>query len=715
MPFEAPEDQDDQSLRLYLKSKEIERGMSVDPKPDLPSFAHWNDVPSSLKCAGQWMRVGRKVIAEELPAGKVAVAQDGGVDDPVVVDGGGDWEEAPSHHALLYRLEQTRPYTPNPRTMAYWGYDDVFLKGANRRDWILKAIDDGTEAPEWMTSRANGISGNFHDYRMLSSSQIRSHLNHKQVAGIKNGSGKTRFVAIDLDFHGRDKSVFLDQAKALLKLFHGDTWHYQIADGAINGIHLIHVFSVPRDLTESITHLRRQLRRLDQQFPELRERAEKAGMRTIADLELYPAKNQGFRLPLAFGRVVVLDKILPAIEHKGKKVADVESYVRWLDDPGRQHMPADKILELLEQNTTESAASSQSTTPIKKQRHQAVAGDILCKWKGNQRKAFHDFWKHGEANGKSLNEHIAVVARTSWAMGYEADHTIYRLKKMVRELPEQAQSASQRLLKSEYGKIDKVIRSTVRTIFAGNSNQKNGAKSTKILKDVAEHYKKIGFDPLEPQTWVECQEKASVLKFCWTPDLDSEITSSLKTVLNVKSEAEIVKFVEGVIALAQRMEGRQWGHQYFYTWCQSEHPSVRLGFRTKRFLVLEALQKAGILELKSKGNKRHGCSEWSLGAVAISLINPAKHQLTHNEPQSEEDLGQGRLLQGVKARPSTTFQSSVRSSSLGKAAEDRGPCSSIYTLCITSIYIGFYFESFPLRNPVFQAFVTTGLDPPFQV
>ena len=82
MPFEAPEDQDDQSLRLYLKSKEIERGMPVDPKPDPPTFAHWNDVPSSLKCAGQWMRAGRKVIAEELPAGKVAVAQDGGVDDP---------------------------------------------------------------------------------------------------------------------------------------------------------------------------------------------------------------------------------------------------------------------------------------------------------------------------------------------------------------------------------------------------------------------------------------------------------------------------------------------------------------------------------------------------------------------------------------------------------------------------------------------------------
>jgi len=132
----------------------------------------------------------------------------------------------------------------------------------------------------------------------LSPDLIRRHINQREIIGVR-GTEKTRFIAIDLDFHGQDRKVFLDQAEVLLKAFHGKNgWHCQVSRDDVNGIHLLKVLDKTSPLALERTRLRNQLKAINASNPDLVKRATSAGMKSLGDLEIYPDQNRAFRLPL---------------------------------------------------------------------------------------------------------------------------------------------------------------------------------------------------------------------------------------------------------------------------------------------------------------------------------------------------------------------------------------------------------------------------------
>jgi hypothetical protein len=171
-------------------------------------------------------------------------------------------------------------------------------------------------------------------------------------------------------------------------------------------------------------------------------------------------------------------------------------------------------------------------------------------------------------------------------------------------------------------------------------------------------------------------------------------------------------FVEGVIRLAVRMSGRQWGHSYFYTWAKAEHPSIKLGFTEKRLRVLKTLTEEGILPRLKCGSKRTGCSEWGLGPLARAAIQTDNSTQLVTNLGSEEDLGEGLSLQGVKARPFATIQLNSGVNAPGAEMQDIDTGTHTTPSLLTSIYIGFYSEITPIPDSHPYPASASGLDPP---
>ena len=141
------------------------------------------------------------------------------------------------------------------------------------------------------------------------------------------------------------KSIFLEQFQVLLNEFHGkDRWHYQVSDDNAGGVHLIQVFPDLVPVSECRARLRDTLQELDRTHPELAEKARAAGMKSLGQLEIYPDRHHGFRLPLCQGRTMLLHKPLPKVFDKRYKreIPDVIRYVSWLTRP-HAYMPAEDV------------------------------------------------------------------------------------------------------------------------------------------------------------------------------------------------------------------------------------------------------------------------------------------------------------------------------------------------------------------------------------
>jgi hypothetical protein len=597
----------DIAYHKYMEERAgVERPQPLSPASELLTYRSWSRVPSTLKSRTQWLRQGRKVRANEKPVARVVyprfLEEGESIGDQHVLDWSDGLVMVTSTPTNIFRESQTTPYTPTPRTTAYWTFEDIFLRNASRTDYIYRAVNSDGEESEWITCQTRGAFGRTHSAYRLTASQVHAHLNHGKIIGLKNETGTTRFVAIDLDYHGRDREVFLEQAAILLNQFHGDTWHYQARQESVSGLHFFRVFPSPTDCSSAHDEIRQILQRLDDEHPDLRDRAKAAGMKSLADIEVYPAKGQGMRLPLAHGRCMILDSYVSTITHNNRRVGDVERYVAWLMDPDRKHKPVEHILEYLNTFTFEEEADETAgCTPVRIDRTRTIAPSATQGWRRCQRQRFMDFWIHGEANQIPLNEHIAVLARTAWAYGHSQAEATTRIKKMVRDLPEAAQTCSSRLLKQQWGKIDNAITTTVKYSYAQNSRQEDVAGSTTKLELVAAHYRTIGFDPLNPATWARTTTQERQIAFSWTETQQRRLIAFLRSPLKAPSDAEIMPFVEGVIRLAVRMSGRQWGHSYFYTWAKAEHTSIKLGFTEKRLRVLKTLTDEGFCIGSSAG------------------------------------------------------------------------------------------------------------------
>ena len=254
-------------------------------------------------------------------------------------------------------------YRPTKKTIALWRFADIFCR---RTDSYIYWYKDG-----WKTLPPG---------EYLTESRIAQHVNQKQTFGIF-AADTTAFLAIDLDLTSRGTGrtehlelvhVMFDEIPEMLPELDAKCWFPQIADEDAEGLHLFFVLNQPQKTIYARRQLRKCLERIARRHPKLMQRVQEVGLKPIwlpdpdsptinskwaglyydarepsnksEMIEIYPDFHQGFRLPLAQGRTLLLDKPVPLKKGKG----DVERLIEWIDDPTRRNMTSKAILDYYE-------------------------------------------------------------------------------------------------------------------------------------------------------------------------------------------------------------------------------------------------------------------------------------------------------------------------------------------------------------------------------
>jgi hypothetical protein len=595
------------------------------PQKTVRDFESWRQVPKEFKTRDQWLRCGRKVPKQERPTARVLYPRvvqwmSSYGRDTIIINETDEIAVISETHTKLFNIDQTVPYTAQKRTLAYWEYEQLFFKLSRKDCWIRKTDPEtGDELENWVTETEFPYEDTPHLRNLLSTGLIRKHINQRQIIGVK-GDKRTRFVIIDLDYHGRDLHVFEQQAKALLDRFHGNgTWHFQVKRQDVTGLQLIYAFQNAKEITAVHNMLRGILAELDIQHPELAIASKNAGMKSLADLEIYPTTNNGngVRLPLCLDREMLLDKPLALIAHQKRQVQDVEGYIRWLSDPDRKYMDKEQILDYLHYF----AQLGGKSLPKGVQKPPAGRIDSITEkqWRGNLRRWLYEFWIDGNANGRPLNEHLVVLARLAAVQGYSESEIVQNMNGFIRELPASSKTCSSRLLKDQFRQIDGVIQSTAKYVCQNNGHQRDPKQSAEIFAAALVSWPE--FDALDKSTWNAPVEKKTVVPN-WSESQRKRLCAFFRKPLFVKDDELIIRFLSGIVNLtiAKEKEGNGWGREYLLKWVNSQFPELKFAKDQKRQRIMVCLEAEGIIQAVCRGRAGMYCTHWTLGSTAKEAL-----------------------------------------------------------------------------------------------
>lgn len=368
----------------------------------------------------------------------------------------------------LYSIGQTLPCKRLGAQLIRDAYCRYFVDDAQKGTYLW--WND-----EWKTCRS-----------YLDEEKIRQHLLGKEIYGVYGGEF-TCFSAIDADYHGGDYEIFREQLTVVLNEVHGrDGWHYSFGP---RGCHIIKVH--PRTPTpQARADLWQRLSQIDAQHPALRARAIQANMRPISDWEIYPDPKQGFRLPLARGRVVLLDRPCP----------DLETYIEWQIEPS--YCPLEDVLAEIFKVIQPTAATepAQEKNKKTKKHEQSEVGHVFGSLKGRYAKVLVDFWSGRNNPPDSLNCAILLTARMMpYYFPDDADDAITFLDGLIDVLPDV--SFSDRLLAGKRKAVSRIVRQAVNAVYEENSHQSDPELSTSKLAKVFQVWNRTGFSLVDRATW----------------------------------------------------------------------------------------------------------------------------------------------------------------------------------------------------------------------
>lgn len=502
-PLQKARPEHDGLLR-HLEQAQLAR--SQQQAGDLRIYCSWKQVPRHLKSRNQWKDEARAVGRGEKPAAifqwRDHASQHSDVDLPGGTELRFSSRSFTGESVHLFDEHQTRPYKPRPITTAHRIAWNLFGKNASKDGHLW-----------WSESRSCWVTCS----GRLVQSKVKQHIGGKETYGVFGGR-QTHFGLIDLDLHGGDRSVFLDQFKVLLAEFHGKNgWHFQIENEDAKGVHLIQVFFNARWTDEYTRELREQLRLLDDKHPELAERAHRAGMKSIAQLEIYPDPHQGVRLPLCRGRTMLLDKPLGLIYDNRRKdyLPDVEKYIRWVYRPSG-YMPAQAVYDYIKERLVIPGAAAK--TAVKKQSKASSPSGVaaLGPMKGRFTQVLTDFWLGKNNPPDSLNAAIRLLSLVLPFYLETEQQAIALIEQYIDELP--SWRFSDRLWAGNRKEISRVVKTTVRQAFNDFAGQDDPELSKKKLTKTVEAWKRRGFDPTDKSTWKSvCTTKPPKTSFSWTP------------------------------------------------------------------------------------------------------------------------------------------------------------------------------------------------------
>ena len=602
--------------------KQFDCKPTTRPQKPIRTFDHWRQVPKTYATKTQWLKRGRKVKPNEKPTARWISTVEAAPGDCGEV-----WLNDPDLFLLveteipLYHIDQTQPVNLAPRSIAYLGFEEIFYEPARKDRHILRN-------ESWMTIKARPGADFFWAKCLLTRQLVRQHINGSKIIGVMS-TDKTRFVAIDHDFHGNDRDVFLEQAAVLLDhLCAWGTWHYQVRLGEISGMHYILTFDDPMNLKKVIAVVRKRLVQLDKQHPDLAARAKAAGMPTFSKMEVFPQPNKGFRLPLCQGYQMLLDRPLPMVEVRGRMVQDVVGYVNWLNDPARNYMPKQEILDLLRQNLGAGKEKVNDKPVVSKQKTakktiQKQQPSEIGSLKGCCRQKTVGFWRGTFNPHGSLNKFIMISARILFFEGVGEEDAVELLKKYVRELPVDARDCSSRLLAEDWSAIDTDIVNDVAKAYSDNGGQKDIDNSTDKLKTSVACWQKTGFRLSDKSTWSNrARRPKGNLHIEWSDEDRKNISRYLGPALGKKHAHLACEVAEGIVKLVAQQHASKDGMDYGYWAVFLDQYGIAGRNRNKMARIIRACKALGLIEVHRKaiwGQRRGSATIYRPGELARNI------------------------------------------------------------------------------------------------
>jgi hypothetical protein len=383
---------------------------------------------------------------------------------------------------------------------------------------------------------------------------------------------KTRHIGIDHDLHAGDRDVFVSQLEVLLDRFWGrDGWHLQVKRENAAGVHLLRVFDRPVPTDEVVESIKAILRELDAARPDLAADARSAGMKSFASMEVKPTQTTALRLPLAPGRVMLLDRPLEMVTYRRRQEQDVVSYVHWIEKALRgeaESMPKEEVLRYVRSRLIPTVGEEEGSTPIivppqiepSVKEVQDKSPDSLGShstlssrrmgMKGRSWRLITDAWS-GQMEADSLNHWVRQLSLyTPFRFSSEAE-AVETVERFIDELPDH--SVSDRLSSGQWAKVSAVIRRDVWLAFSGWPDQPDPTASARKLEAVWARWKATGRDLYDKSTWgaetVETLEQAALAPdFEWDDGMVEQLRPlSLQLAADLGQTAAAVKHLVRLI------------------------------------------------------------------------------------------------------------------------------------------------------------------------
>jgi hypothetical protein len=603
-------------------------------KGKIPTFDSWSSIPVWLKTEGQWKELGLRPKKEAIPSArkidpKIVEVVPKGFE---VLEDFGNCKLVTEYSIPLFRKEDCAPYQAKPETIAARKFYNIFCKPMNKGVWISKTdFKTKNELPNWHYCRAYKSRHGFEiglDY-----AKVKSHLDHNEILGVI-GLKKTRFVIIDLDLHGGNRDVFLDQTKVLLDFLHGKGgWHYQISDDKVTGIHFIKVFKNPICIEKLTKKIRALLNDFDHKHPVLANAAKQAKMKSIGELEIYPTKGgNGVRLPLCKNRVMITDQVLGPVTRKKsrkaskqdkstkeKEVGDVVKYINWLEDPAKKYVTAEQVINFvgLMLISNKDIKGQENSSVLKPNEHQwnksaqFISKLSVTKEKVHLIEKMRGFWIEGAIS--NLNNEFITLYQLCLLYGHSPNSSFEGIMELVFKLNKET---SMRLQKGDMKKIREDLKRTASKINTEFSNPRTYKENLAILKRFLDAY--TYFDPLDTTTWDPDRRPNRIVS--WSEEDRQRLISYLKPILKTKKNSDdiVIEIVNWIIRLVQIKSGprKGFGRAYLKVWGKKNFPSIKWGNDHKLSNFLIALQKLRVIYPVQIGNKGNTATVWGLGALA---------------------------------------------------------------------------------------------------
>lgn len=427
-----------------------------------------------MKTRNQWLQKFRKVKRGEKPSGVLNVTVPKTVHhEEIAIDGSvSTWttNETKVRAIPVYSYEQTVPFTRPCPTIFRVMFAKYFVE--SRQKYIWRTDDN------WVTCKG-----------YLDDKKIGAHIEGKEIYGVRAGE-YTNCIVIDLDLHNGSKAVATRQLEIILSHFHGSRkCHYSISR---SGVHVIIILDKPTQIDAATTWLRKELQALD--TDELKELALGHNMKPISDMEILPSHKNGWRLPLARGRVTYLDQPLT-----GNDAKVLEQYIWWLREPS--YAPVEQVFKFIcghLQEQEQVVQQKQVSKAAAKKKAKCVLGS-LGKMKNCYRQKLVDFWTGKVTPADSLNTAIVLTARMLPFYYDDADEAIDFIEGLVDDLPDV--DFSDRLSTGNRKEVSRAIRNSVYKVFDGNGGQPQIEESNAKLKFTKQAWDRAGFSLIDRSTW----------------------------------------------------------------------------------------------------------------------------------------------------------------------------------------------------------------------